>query len=132
MKIRSGFVSNSSSSSFLIYGTILDQSELKELFFTQINDDPELQTQYTKDLLTEELDDDLDYFEIMERVSSALPPNFVIESPYDGDTFFIGRSWDSVGDDETGRQFKRSVEDTINALIENRQYDTHTEAWYDG
>ena len=37
MKTRSGFVSNSSSSSFILYGTIVDSSEFMDMVFADAN-----------------------------------------------------------------------------------------------
>lgn len=68
MKIRNGFVSNSSSSSFLIYGIIFTE-ELKDIFSERNPDEPKL-----------ELCDDIKGLEIFECLEDM----------------FIGKSWDNI------------------------------------
>jgi len=36
---------------------------------------------------------------------------------YDCETIYIGRSWSSIGDDETGKQFKNSVKEEVEKLL---------------
>ena len=106
MKVRNGFVSNSSSSSFLIYGVIV--GDLKGI--TGNDDDIELDT----------LIDDKGL-------------DLMTHNP-DGEVY-VGRSWASVKDDETGKQFKESIEADIIKLfnLTNKPAcTTHEYAWQDG
>jgi hypothetical protein len=83
MKTRSGFVSNSSSSSFLIYGTT-------------VPDDGDI--------------DDL-WGDIEEKLATAELKGYEVTGGPDGsDCIYIGKSWASIGDDETGKQFKNRIE----------------------
>jgi len=112
MKIRSGFVSNSSSSSFLIYGAFLNSSDIKELL----------------KLSEEEQQDELDYI-LQERTG------FEVHAPIDDydDGYYIGRSYDSIGDDETGKQFKESVEKKLEEVFGKKiECSVHEESWYNG
>ena len=98
MKIRNGFVSNSSSSSFLIYGT--------------------------------QVEGVYDY-EKMEEMCDKLKDN---ELRYFGSSdmgFYIGRSWGSVRDNETGKAFKESVEKGVEAVLGKTECGTHEAAWHD-
>ncbi len=111
MKVRSGFVSNSSSSSFCIYGAEIDSCDFEEKI-KKLN--PELADEECIYELTESLDTTLD-----------------IHTPSDYDTIYIGRSWSSIGDDETGKQLKENVEKEIKKLFgEDIKCSTQEEAYY--
>ena len=119
MKIRNGFVSNSSNSSFLIFG-----KNFKNLNFLSQNEKVQVM-----------LEDDLDTYEIMEAV---FPWNKDNEIEYHmmeyDDTVYIGQSWDQVKDDETGLQFKQRTVDAINKFCGTKytiaDLRTHEHAWY--
>ncbi len=109
MKVRTGFVSNSSSSSFCIYGA---------------------------------------YFDSLEEMAEALGLDEVPKNTWDADTkglsiwdisdyasspeIFVGRQWSSIRDDETGAEFKRSVEEKFTGAKGVKLCSTHEEAWYNG
>ena len=44
---------------------------------------------------------------------------------------YVGQSWSGIGDDETGREFKASVEKLV-ALVSEQKCSTLEEAWRDG
>ena len=123
MKTRTGFVSNSSSSSFLIYGACIDSDEAIEL---------------TKKLgSAEEVDDVYGALELIESLLDDNDVKLEIHCPYDGESgLYIGRSWDKIGDDETGKEFKERVKADVLKLFKgqcpNIQFGTHEEAWQDG
>jgi hypothetical protein len=106
MKIRIGFVSNSSSSSFLIYVVCLSESETQAIFGENKNGEG-----------------------VRKKVREL---GLKCASPcYDAATF-IGMSWDKVAGDETGNQFKARVEALIQKLGITKSCGTHEEAWNDG
>jgi len=102
MKIRTGFVSNSSSSSFCIFGTRMDSAEIIEKI---------------KESLTEE------ELEKIEEESYELEgilqskTSLSIKYDYECDYIWLGRDWSSVKDDETGAQFKEDVEKQIKEFL---------------
>ena len=121
MKTRNGLVSNSSSSSFLIYGA-------------EITDDMK---EKIKKLLTPKEnaeDDDSDsHYELskaFEYGTTKFGVDYIVGCG--GDSAYLGLSWGSVGDDETGKQFKDKIEKAIESIIgEKIKCSTHDEAWND-
>lgn len=105
MKFRNGFVSNSSSSSFLIYGVCLTDEELEAA-----------------------LGPDVDAWSHLRKAGL----NY--EHPdYCG--HYVGLSWDAVGDDETGAQFKERARQALSAAgidLTDKTVGSWSEAWYDG
>lgn len=81
MKIRNGFVSNSSSSSFLIYGVSIRSNEFEKILENQGIDSWELEKKSGLEII----------------------------QPCDTETVYIGLSWDSTKDDETRKQFQERV-----------------------
>lgn len=119
---RYGFVANSSSSSFLIYGIYITEKEAKEAVEKSVHPSiVEMREKYGLNEPVETLD--------------AIPGLFTSVGDYDmgQDGLYIGASWDSVQDDETGAEFKARVERLIKeALGEKFSCGTIEEAWYNG
>ena len=113
MKIRECLVSNSSSSSFCIFGTILSEKcveELKKKFG----------------------DEDQGMYEIADKMISDQKLDLSIHCPPD-DQYYLGRSWSKVKDDQTGGEFKEDVKKQIIQLLGKEvKLGTHEEAWRDG
>jgi len=108
MKFRKGYVSNSSSSSFLIYGVALDEEEIIEI----------------AKKIDPKVNDGYDAGEIIEK-ESGLTYNSCYES------YWIGKSWASIKDDQTGKQFKEEIEKEVKELGIEDECLTHQEAWFD-
>lgn len=117
MKIREGLVSNSSSTSFCIFGTIL--SEKKKNEFEAKHSDKE----YIYEIVDEELIPIIKAKKL--NLELHIPPSEYI---------YIGRSWKNIKDNQTGKEFKEDVEKEIKELLseENIELDTYEEAWRDG
>ena len=124
MKIRQGFVSNSSSSSFLIYGTCIDEDKIKtkELLQKIIEKEEGIND---LEAAGDEFDDDTtDILEVLTDLE-VWHPEYV-------EAYYMGLSWSDVKDDETGRQFKDRVEAKIKEFFPTAKFGTHEEAWRDG
>ena len=118
MKVRNGFVSNSSSSSFCIYGTDLDMSDLIEKV--------KLSNLITEDVMAE-MEENEDYWEVSEFIEEKTN----LEVYMNDDYVWIGRSWSNIGDDETGRQFKENVKSEIEKILgPDINCSTHAEEIY--
>lgn len=120
MKIRTGFVSNSSSSSFCIFGICV--SSVRELLATN----EKLKGKVT---LADDEDDEYSSYEIADQIAEAI--DMETFCPYEG-YVYIGRSWRGIKDDETGAQFKQSVIDKLKEFGITEKPTTLEEAWRDG
>jgi hypothetical protein len=109
VKVRTGFVSNSSSSSFLIWGVYLSESKIRELL---------------------PLPEGSVYRALDERLKGT---DLESHSPGYDSNHYIGLSWDKVKDDETGAHFKARVQEALTRVFGAPvECGTHEEAWHDG
>lgn len=111
MKIRNGFVSNSSSSSFCIYGANISKDQI------------------------EWEDESDDFIDFVEDRAYKMGLEVHYNPLYTADSVSVGRSWSSVKDDETGKQFKDDVVTRVKEFMgddSGLKYGTIEEAWYDG
>jgi len=129
MKIRKGFVSNSSSCSFCLYGIDID---IKELYLGILNSLPLKK----RDEFIEHVGDieEVDYYEI----DSYLRKNdriVSLESGYDNEYHVIGISTENIPEDMTLNDLKIYLKDTLNGYglnIEMNDITWHENCWYDG
>ena len=124
MKKRNGFVSNSSSSSFLLYGVEMEQNDFEEAAHEHMSEE---------DIKESEEDGYIDTWNLCGFKNSPFP-NLNIENCES--TYWIGLSWDTVGDDETGKEFKKRATEEVAKFLkkdpEEIECRTHEEAWRDG
>lgn len=109
MKIRQGFVSNSSTTSFCIYGSWVDVPRVVE--------DPN--------------DEDSDYLEDYEVLDDICSKHGLSYSSIDSN-YAVGLGPDDIKDNETGAQFKKRVQDAISAAFGPHSCSWIQEAGYDG
>lgn len=139
MKFRQGFVSNSSSSSFCIYGVFIDEQKFIEALiekgFATKEEIPEGNLYDYADNWSynnKKRNGELTEEEKITHEKIFFKDGFEYHCPYDFGDCYIGISWNEIGDDETGSQFKAKIEEKIkNLLGEDIECGTQAEAWRD-
>lgn len=137
MKIRSGFVSNSSSTSFLIFGVIMEIPDIEEKVEEYSKVDLKTKIYYNENMTQRQkqmMDDTLDNYELdsMEIVEEILFPDMEVIVPPDGDIAYIGKSPVSMRDDETMGEFKDKVRNRLKYHNIEEECGWHEDCWFDG
>lgn len=147
MKIRKGFVSNSSTSSFLIYGVYDPQVSIEKLLAIEGLEDKwvawykgqqerwdEEHPEWYPDTTFKEWAKERVEAEGLGELFSALSEWLEIECkrpPYD--EIYLGLDPRSMTDDETMGEFKTRVKETLGTFVEGEfECIWHKEAWRDG
>lgn len=113
MKIRAGFVSNSSTSSFCIFGISDSDTKLPDRF-------------------DEENEDGEEGWEAVVAELEKIDSRFVHEC-MDCDAHFLGIPFTAIRDDETGAQFKQKIKDALESVLGmSVKCAVHQEAWRNG
>ena len=139
MKIRQGFVSNSSTSSFCIYGVQLYCDDFVELIKNKFGKNPLRTNKYRSNFIL---------YNNFDREFDGMPPHssiiycgeedirfteLLIEGDKEDYNFTIGLPPEAIGDEETGKQFRERVESALKDQLGITQKCLwHTEGWYDG
>ncbi len=121
MKTRTGFVSNSSTTSFTIYGISLD------LYGIDRDKNREIRDKIEAGLCDFNKSNPEGRFR---RITTA--------HGEEGYVFYFGYDWDDLPDDMTPAQFKAEAKADIEALLKELNIDLpiglgkYSESWYDG
>ena len=112
MKIRSDFVSNSSSSSFMLVGHSFDNDEL-----IKIAEYNKLMPEYPEEHENPENYEEWERWEIIEALEKRFPSldfKYGIENFYD--EVCIGMEYDKMKDSETKKDFEKRIADRLKEL----------------
>lgn len=142
MKIRQGFVSNSSSTSFLIYGVEMDVNEVKELIDnyskldlkTILYNSNNIDSKKKSDM-DDRLDNSphLDQLDIFEDILFKDMDVYVRDMYLDDDGIvYVGKSPVSMRDDQTAGEWKKEVESRLKYHGITRTIGWVEDCWRDG
>ena len=115
MKVRTGFVSNSSTSSFIIFGCCLDKEEVVKVLLE-------------KKVITQEQSED---YGSAEYGAEAIGDGCDVEYG-DGEDNYIYFGWDftSIPDDVVVGEWKKEKEDMVKKIFgDDVKCSVHSEAW---
>jgi len=120
MKMKHGFVSNSSTTSFCIYGASFENEEITKFLEKNGVEHPD--------------DDHVGELEELDKFKEAfLEVHCGPDSDYGDYGIYLGRSFDSIKDDETGKEFKESIEKNLSEFFGRKvKCSCIKEAWRDG
>jgi len=125
MKIRAGFVSNSSTSSFSMYGAEIDKEQFGDLHFEEFLSDETLQD--VKSLIEEG-----EVFEAAYVLQQALGKDWFCDGHYDGCSIYVGKYYTTQKDDDVVGEWRKEIRDTIVKLMGKQVECGHQEeAWSD-
>lgn len=118
MKVRLDYVSNSSSSSFMLVGHAYDSDELAKA--------------WAKLHPNESLDEDFDGYDIADKIASELDLEYKhgIENYYD--MYVLGLSIWSMQDNETKKQFFERVSNALSRAFDDSKAEACLDGGYNG
>ena len=131
MKIRNGFVSNSSSSSFVVYGCSLNTEDIEKMIIKKFETNSEfkkdVEDRFGKYDDVEDMIVDLGVSEVMENVKELNKLGLEFWGGYDDEHPMIGKAYQQMKDDQLVGDFKKSVVDDIEKVFGKKFNCSHIE-----
>jgi hypothetical protein len=134
MRIKDDFVTNSSTTSFIVWGVSTDLGEIKKikkltdkLYDNYVNNE-------TGEILTrEEFLETVEQWDLYDSIQEILAKHNLesVMAPYD-DVLYIGIDPFSIGNDETGLEFRMRVKNALDELDIPGDPGRIEESWQDG
>jgi len=138
MKTRIGFVSNSSTTSFIIYGCEIyneNESKTAQKIFTYLKELPGFSELCEKHKLLKEIMDSGKCNDILSLTHplEKLCGGITIEMGQDNTNIYIGRSPCEMKDGETMGEFKQNISKVVKGIFgDDTECDFCEESWYNG
>jgi hypothetical protein len=137
MRIKLDFVTNSSSSSFIVWGVSIDKNNLQnyDILTDKIYNEYLLRLRAGEDeiLTKQEFFEQDDIYEVFKYLNIVLLKyGLSYAAPYDYEVIYIGIDPFEIEDHETGLEFKERVEKALKAVGIKEKPRRIEEAWQDG
>lgn len=134
MKVKSDYVTNSSSISFCIYGVFLEKNQFSETIIKKSYEcEKKLNPKYVPESMTyEEFKEEEFSSECLETLSSNEGLCLSVINDQYGGGYYLGRSLTDMKLDQTMRQFQNEIDSVLEKMGINQGASIHEDGWYDG
>jgi len=121
MKIRNGFVSNSSSSSFCIFGCSVDKNDFLKIFKKDILENIENKQDSDEDYRDEDwFDEQENIYEILEDIEKKWEKEHLkTHIPGEDDYIYLGFSFENIPEDAVWGEWEKSRTDILKKILDN-------------